>query len=194
MYTLADTAMQTPVHFLYGARITNLRDGTPVVLRPMRPGDVPFVLEMHDRVSAEALYFRYLHPYHPTVEEIDRLARMEEKEGAAFVAVTQEPVERVIGVALYCIEQENPTVAEPAFLVEDQFQGQGVGQALAQLMVGHASENGVRAFDALVHSANRKMMRLFEQSGLPFQAKFSYGAFEVHAILPGADSLNGMIG
>lgn len=187
MYTLADTALQTPVHFLYGARITNLRDGTPVVLRPMRPCDVPFVLEMHDRVSAEALYFRYLHPYHPTVEEIDGLARMKEKEGTAFVAVTQEPVERVIGVALYRIEPEAPTVAQPAFLVEDQFQGQGVGQALAQLMVAHASENGVRAMNALVHPANRKMMRLFEQSGLRFQAKLSYGAFEVHAVLPAAD-------
>ncbi len=142
------------------------------------------ILAMHDRVSSDSVYYRYLHPYKPTVEELDRLARLDRAMGAAFVAtVHEERKEKAIGLGYYQTEPEDRTAGQPAVLIEDEYQNRGVGRALARLVLEHARTNGIQVLDALLHPANRRMMDLIEKSGLPFKANLSYGAYEVRIAL-----------
>ncbi len=184
MSTLVSVAIPSPVKFVVISTTLQLADGTHVALRPMQVTDVPAILEMHDRLSSDSIYYRYLHPYKPTVEELERLARLDRSLGAAFVAViTEAGKEKVIGLGYYQTDVEDRTAGQPAFLVEDQFQNRGLGRALARFVTQHAEMNGVRVLDALVHPANRRMMRVIEASGFSYEAKLGYGACEVRVSL-----------
>ncbi len=177
-------AAPSQVQFIVSSTTFRLTDGTPVSLRPMQPGDVPALLEMHGRLSPDSIYYRYLHPYKPTFEELDRLARMDRAIGAAFVGVTQEPgKERVIGLGFYQTEAENRATGQPAFLIEDEYQNQGLGRALARLVIEHARLNGLKVLNAVIHPANRRMMHLIKKSGMPYKARLSYGACDVRISL-----------
>lgn len=182
MSSLTSVAPPTRVQFIVSPTRIELADGTTVLVRPMRPEDVPLVLEMHDRLSADTIYFRYLHPYKPTFAELDSLARCRNEEGAVFVLVV-EPLGKVIGLVFFKIDPTDPTTAQPAFLIEDGFQNKGLGRALTRLLVQDAVMKGIRVFEATVHPANRKMMHLFETSGLPYEAKLAYGSYEVRVRL-----------
>lgn len=161
----------------------SLPDGTPVILRQMEPGDIRPTVEMHERLSADTLYWRYLHPYKPTLAELDGMARMRREEGAAFIAVIEGPAEKVIGLGLYRRDPREPAAAQFAVLIQDEYQGQGLGRALIQSLVQHALANEISFADATVHPENRKMMHLIQKGGLRYTAKLVYGAIELRVFL-----------
>lgn len=101
--------------------------------------------------------------------------------------VDEEWKEKVIGLGYYQTEPEDRTAGQPAFLIEDKYQNQGVGRALARQVIVRARTNGIQVLDALIHPANRRMMYLIEKSGLPFKAKLAYGACEVRIALQDAE-------
>jgi RimJ/RimL family protein N-acetyltransferase len=179
-----NVAAPSQVQFIVSSTTFRLTDGTPVTLRPMQSSDVPALLEMHDRLSPDSIYYRYLHPYKPTFEELDHFTRMDDAKGGAFVAVIPEVgKEKVIGLGFYQTEAENRAAGQPAFLVEDEYQNQGLGRALARLVIDHARLNGLKVFDAVIHPANRRMMELIKKSGMSYEAKLSYGAYDVRISL-----------
>lgn len=184
MSTLTRFAPQSQVQFITSSTTITLADGTPVTLRPMQPEDIPALLEMHNRMSSDSIYYRYLHPYKPTCEELDHLARLDRAMGAAFVAVISDSGKaKVIGLGLYQIEADSRTAGQPAFLIEDEYQNRGLGRALAQLVIEHARLNGLQFLNALIHPENRRMMHLIQKSGLPYEAKLAYGGCEVRISL-----------
>lgn len=159
----------------------SLNNETGVVIRPIRPTDAILIDEMHSRLSPESIYYRYLQPRCPTLAEIQRLCQLKDGEGAAFVAVVAGFQDMIIGLAHYLIDSQGPYLtAEPALLIEDRFQGRGLGQALFQRLNRQALAQQVRAFNLVMHPANRQMMRIVQRSGLPFEAKAGYGIQEVH--------------
>jgi GNAT superfamily N-acetyltransferase len=149
-------------------------------IRQASPNDVLVIMEMHDRVSSASLQSRFLRPYTPTMEEIQRICHAEDYGGAAVVATM--PDEIVVGYAYYEVAPGAIT-AEPAVLVEDQYQGEGVGSALMRRLYQIAAAKGVQAFDALIHPANERIMQLIRRSGLPFESRFEYGMREVRVWL-----------
>src|SRR6516225_6430145 len=38
-----------------------MKDGTPAVIRPIRPEDEPMMVNFHESLSAESVYLRYFH-------------------------------------------------------------------------------------------------------------------------------------
>ncbi len=184
MYSLTKLCAPSPVEFTVTSETVQLADGTCVALRPMQEGDVAAVQEMHDRLSFDSLYYRYLHPYRPTSEELCHLARLDPSSGAAFVAVMPlEGKDQVIGLAYYQSDANDCSTGQPAFLVEDRYQNQGVGSTLQRMVVQQARANGIKVFDALIHPANSRMMHMIEKDGLSYEAKLSYGAIEVRISL-----------
>lgn len=160
-----------------------LRDRTPVTLRLMRPDDAPLLLDMHNRLSDASIYFRYLRYRVPTLEQLAKLAQMTPDVGVGIVASIETPAETIIGHAYYVIEADDRRSAEPAVLVEDRFQGRGLGRALLDILSQAAWEQGIEVFNALVHPSNEQLLGLVRRSGLPFQSKYAYGMHEVQVEL-----------
>lgn len=159
----------------------HLANGVTVTLRPFHPRDVVSILEMHQRSSMTSLFYRYLRSYNPTFEELQRLYQLGEEKGITFVAVVEFPWETVVGVATYHIIDKTPqsVTAEPAFLIEDRFQGQGLGRALFDHLARHALDQGICMFQFHIEPGNRRMMGLIRTSELPFEEKMAYGTRQV---------------
>lgn len=156
-----------------------------VCVRTLDRGDVPLLETLHQHVSSNSLYYRYFCSYRPTLAELHHMCRQDDK-GAGYIAVVETPTPTVIGVAHYVIAHEQqPLIAEPAFLIADHFQGQGFGRLLFQQLRRHARAQGVHAFHAYVHPANQAMMQVFRRSGLPITVQMAHGMQEVQIRLEG---------
>jgi acetyltransferase len=139
---------------------------------------------MHEHLSAASNEQRYLRPYQPTLDDSQRICQLSTSQGAAFVAVVETPGEAIIGYAYYVIAPgSQPLTAEPAVVVEDRFQRQGIGRMLVEHLYQRALEQQIAAFDALIHPSNDAVMRLIRRSGLPFKSQFAYGLREVRISL-----------
>jgi RimJ/RimL family protein N-acetyltransferase len=159
----------------------HLANGVVVTLRPFHPRDIVSILEMHRRSSMTSLFYRYLRSYHPTFEELQRLYQLDEENGVTLVAVVEFPWETVVGVANYYIIDRTPqsVTAEPAFLIEDRFQGQGLGRALFTCLIRHALSQGISDFQFYIEPGNKRMMHVIRRSGLPFEEKIVAGTRQV---------------
>jgi len=82
----------------------------------------------------------------------------------ALIALVTENGRRVIaGGGRYIVVQ--PGRAEVAFLVVDDYQGQGIGSALTRHLVDLARRSGIEALVAEVLPENTAMLKLFKRLG-----------------------------
>jgi len=155
-----------------------LRDRTPVILRPIRPEDAPRLQALHARLTPESIYLRFLdmHPFLQP-EEAQRFASLDYLTRMAFVATEKiENDERIIGVARYAVEgPQHLTQAEYAIVIEDRYQGRGLGRLLMERLISHARSNGIEFFTAEVSVENEGMIRLLQRLGLPLEKHLDAG-------------------
>jgi GNAT superfamily N-acetyltransferase len=159
--------------------------GTRVTVRPVRQSDLVLIQEMHARLSKESLYSRYLVPHPPAPEDLQRLCFLDGKRGVAIVATVKEPQEKVIAMACYCVDPGDPTAAEPAVLVEDSYQGRGLGKRISLALCQQAIQRGVEVFECFIHPANQRVLRLIKGSGLHCESGYSQGLKEIRVWLKG---------
>ncbi|MEM7117847.1 MAG: GNAT family N-acetyltransferase [Chloroflexota bacterium] len=163
---------------------TKLYNGLDVSIRPIRSGDAYELLSLHQRSSAETLYNRYLRTYTPSYDSLNSLCQLNQADGVVLVAVARLPWETVIGTAYYLVEQEGgPQTAEPAFHIEDRFQGLGLGKALYKALTQQAIINGVERFTAYVHPGNKAMETVFARGSYPVTSQLAYGTREIEVDL-----------
>lgn len=158
-----------------------LRDGTPLVVRAIRPDDAPRLQALHSRLSEQSLFLRFL-SFQRTLPDGDalRFASVDFEKNMALVATQQTPDgEQVVGVARYAsIGDDNSDFAEAAIVVDDAFQGLGLGTLLLERLIVYARAHGIRAFTASIHSSNTQIMRFIKRSGLPVRRKFMGGTLD----------------
>ncbi len=148
-----------------------------LILRPAQVEDVDLIVEMHQRSSEKTIYSRYHSPRVPTRQEIAQICQMDEANGRAIVAATGGKKPAVVGLAYYILSA--PDTAEIALLVEDRYQGQGVGKRLLKLLMALAIAQGICFFEAFVLPTNRRMFHLLHQTGQVVQNKLDYGTREM---------------
>ena len=104
----------------------------------------------------------------------------------ALVACVQESArERIIGVGRYIVLEgpDPPSAAEIAFVVEEDYHGQGLASILFKHLLLIAREQGISRFEADVLHANKKMLRVFERTGLPLVTKASSDSIHITMFL-----------
>ena len=151
---------QPPVEQSGTDRDVTLSDGTEVQIRPLTRLYREAVRDLHDRCSPEARRFRYFTamPVLPP-KVFDRLC--DRTRGHSLVAGYDG---QVVGLANLMFTPD-PGIAEMAFLVEDRWQGRGLGTALAQMLVGQARDLGFAEVRATLLSDNVRMRRLLVSLG-----------------------------
>jgi len=164
-----------------------LRDGTQVSIRPIRPDDASGLQALFNRLSQQSIFFRFL-GFRKVLpdQEAKRLAEVDYQEKMALVATTKRNGrENIIAVARYDdLSPAEPETAEVAVVVEDQYQGHGLGFHLLKNLAAYARPHNIHAFAALVHSENTRILRIIKQSGLPVERKiFDQGVWEIRVNL-----------
>ena len=87
-----------------------------------------------------------------------------------LVALDPQDPNEIIGVVRYA-RTPGDERAEYAALVEDRWQGQGVGASLTHRLIEVARGNRVRFFYALGKGENKRMLNIFRHPGLPEQER-----------------------
>lgn len=137
-----------------------LSDGTCVTVREIRPEDAQALQRLIDRSSERTIRLRYFGSMKQLSDEQARyFAEVDGKNRYALVALDPEDEEEIVAVVRYDREKDTDK-AEYAALVEDRFQGQGLGDSLTRALIQAARQRGVRDFEALVLPENKGMIRL----------------------------------
>jgi RimJ/RimL family protein N-acetyltransferase len=145
---------------------TRLRDGTPVVIRPVTSEDRELLRRGFARLSDESRLRRFMTPVAElTDEQLDRLTNLDYWDRFAWGAVLPGNPEEGIGVARYVRLSDEPEVAEVAVTVIDDFQGRGLGTVLLSMLGVAARTAGITTFRAYVMEENVTMRDLLHQFG-----------------------------
>lgn len=162
--------------------LLTLKDGTQVIMRPIRPDDAEDLQTAFQRLSMESIYLRFLSfKKELPKEEARYLASVDYTSRMAFVAICKENNrDIVVGVARYAVlENVHPEIAESAVVVEDEYQGRGLGKLLLWRLVNYARARGIHYLRGNLQIGNDRMLDLVRRSGLPHQTRYLDGFWEV---------------
>jgi len=156
-----------------------LRDGTRVRMRPIRPDDEPRLAALYDQLSRDTRYQRFFSVMRRLPPDWARfLANVDYERRFALVAEAPDDPDTLIAVARYEPAGE-PDTAEVAFVVQDAWQGRGLGLVLFRELLSAAEGNGIRRFRAWVLAENRRMLELITRLGEIQQRSFAQGVVEL---------------
>lgn len=166
-------------------RRTELRDGTPVLLRQIRPEDRGRLAEGMRQLSPASRYLRFHEVLESlTEEQLDYLTDVDHVDHEAIVAIdTSEPEVPGIGVARYIREPREPSVAEAAVTVADDYQATGAGTLLLGALAARARDNDVGVFRNYVLAGNTQMLEVFDHLGADRQLETD-GLWRVDLAVP----------
>ncbi len=157
-----------------------LGDGSTVHVRPITPDDADRVVALHARFSARTRYLRFFSPY-PRIppRDLARFVNVDHRDREALVVGVGDDL---IAVGRYERLAPDAPDAEVAFVVEDGYQGRGVGSMLLEHLASAAREAGLERFVAEVLPENGTMLHVFGDAG--FQVSREYADGVVHLTFP----------
>jgi drug/metabolite transporter (DMT)-like permease/RimJ/RimL family protein N-acetyltransferase len=149
-----------------GARLTRLRDGREVVIRPIGAADLPALKRFFALLSPATRRLRF----HATLREVPEgllreFTQPDRREHVGLIAVAQAPgagePPLLVGEARF-VRSPGSDAAEFALVVADDWRRVGLGSSLMRTLVSHAGLSGVRRLcgDALIdNEATRRFLR-----------------------------------
>ncbi len=147
-----------------------LRDGTTVRVRPAGPDDAAGLRQLFERLSPDSRYLRFFSGAVDTSLVVHWAADVDHVRKDGLVAVTGTP-ERIVGHAGWERGRERPERAEVALVLDDQFQGRGLGTILLGELAEGARACGVEVFTAEVLPDNYRMIQVFRDSGFDVRVR-----------------------
>jgi RimJ/RimL family protein N-acetyltransferase len=151
---------------------TRLRDGSSVLIRPIRPEDRESLRAGFEQLSEHSRYLRFQAPLASLSNtQLAYLTDVDHHDHEALVAVSPSvgDGEEIVGVARFV--RVGDRVAECAVTVADQWQERGIASHLLDRLVERAREEGIERFTALVLAQNTEALRLLERLGETVQRR-----------------------
>jgi len=156
--------------FTFEADVWNLKDGQPVVIRPIRPDDEPRMRAFHRTLSEQSVYNRYFGVFkldqRITHERLARICHIDRDQEMALIVEHHEEGHRreIIGVGRLT-RLEDPTIAEFAIVIADPWQGKGLGSELLRRLVDIGRQHGLATIRADILTTNRAMQKVARKAG-----------------------------
>jgi acetyltransferase len=163
-----------------------LRDGTPVLLRPMKPEDEPLVSDFLSKCSEETIFFRYFRLIKKwTHEMLIRFTQNDYDRELGLMAIGQPPgPEVMMGVSRMVMTADRAS-AEFAVIVADPWQGKGLGPKLVERITEVAREQGVKLLHGDVLAQNQPMLEMVKRLGFSMRKDAEGGTYRVEMTLAG---------
>jgi acetyltransferase len=146
-----------------------LRNGTAVVVRPIRAADEPLLARFHETLSEQSVYRRFLQALKLSQrvahERLARRCHVEPGREIALVAQREGTGPNDLIAVARLVRLDGTNDAEFAVLVADAFQGQGLGTELLGRLLAAARAGGVRQVRGEILVENRAMQSVCERLG-----------------------------
>jgi acyl-CoA hydrolase/RimJ/RimL family protein N-acetyltransferase len=157
-----------------------LLDGTEIFFRPVKPTDEAALSEMLYSLSPESIRTRYMtqtmtFPH----KDVQRLTNIDYSQNLAIVGtVPGVSGDEIVGIAQYFLDPKTEA-AEVAFLVQDEWQQNGMGTLLLAYLTKIARQRGVKSFYAKVLPTNKPMLSVFYNSGFKVNTEFDGEVYSI---------------
>jgi acetyltransferase len=147
-------------------RHARLPDGTPLLLRPIRPEDEPLWMDLLAGCSRESIYARFRHFFQwQSHQAAVRYCFIDYDREIAMVAESEREGKReLLGVGRLVADPDHESV-EYAVLVSDRWQNRGLGSVLTECCLEIAGHWGLRRVVAQTGGDNARMLALFKRLG-----------------------------
>jgi acetyltransferase len=168
-----------------------LKDGTEVLIRPIRPEDEPLLVKFHETLSDRTVYMRYLHviklSQRVAHERLTRICFIDYDREMALVVEHKDPATgepQVIAVGRLK-KAYGTRDAEFAILITDEFQARGLGGELLRRLIQIARDEGVGRVVADILPDNLPMQRVCENLGFKLSRSVDDPVVKAELILEG---------
>ncbi len=149
-----------------------LNDGTPVMVRPIRPEDEPLMVKFHEALSERSVYMRYFHMMNldqrTAHERLTRICFIDYDREMALVAERRNPEtgeREIMGVGRLSRNHVVADEAEFSLLVNDLYQRRGVGTILLGRLLEVGRKESLHRITAEILPANRPMQNVSRKLG-----------------------------
>lgn len=157
--------------------IESLRDGTPVLVRPLQPADLAMEEAFIQRLSPEARRFRFLGDFKkPDKAMLDHLMEVDYVHNMAFAAFAHDNGKlREVGISRYSTTDDNRQ-CECAVTVADDWRHRGLAVLLMQHLIDVARKQKLTRMFSIDDASNEPMRELahylgFTRESLPGDPK-----------------------
>lgn len=171
-------AMELPIHFrayshmaihpfpMSFNRVARLKTGEELKIRPIRPEDAETMRDFVANLSDETRYNRFMNTLKTLPQSL--LAKFTQldyaRELALAAMIEEDGQDRMIGVARYTINPDFNS-CEFAIVIDDHWQGKGLGNALMQVLFVAARAAGLAVMEGEVLAGNRSMLQFMKRLG-----------------------------
>jgi acetyltransferase len=148
-----------------------MKDGTQVIIRPIRPEDEPLMVRFHERLSEQSVYMRYFHmialSQRVTHDRLIRICFNDYDRELALVADLKDP--RTEGHEILAVGRltKVPGTQEAQFstTIIDRYQGQGLGTELLRRLLEVGRKEKIPRITADILPDNVIMQRVCKKLG-----------------------------
>ena len=133
------------------------------------------LLEFFRGLSQQSLHSRYHGTPAVDAHLVEPLLQADGQEAAVLIGFVED---RIVAVANFA-RLRDPTGAEVAFAVADDYQRRGIGTRLLERLAALAGAQGIDRFLATVLPDNRQMLRVFEAAGFEVTRDAAGGEVEL---------------
>ena len=138
------------------------RDGTPIMLRPVRPEDEPLLQDLFAHMSSEDIRLRFFAPMRELSHSF--AARMSQIDYDREMALLAQHDRTTLGVARYFADPDRLR-AEYAIAVRTDWKARGVGYALMTRLIKAARQAGIGELFGDVLYENQPMLDMCRALG-----------------------------
>jgi len=142
-----------------------LRDGTPLLVRPIAAADKQLLADAYARMSDDSRRRRFFTAASaPTAGDLAYFTEVDHQRHEAMVGI--DPTSgALVGAAHYACVSGTEGDAELSAEVIDEWHRRGVATALLAALTKRARREGVRRFVAIVSDENRPVIDMLERAG-----------------------------
>ena len=162
------------------------QDGTPLVIRPIRPEDEPLIVKFHEMLSKQTVYRRYFEHLHLSDrirhERLTRICFNDYDREMALVAEHEDPAtgaRAIVGVARLS-KSRTANEAEFAVLVADEYQRRGIGTELLRRLVQIGHDEKLHRITGEILQDNYGMVRSSRNVGFQIRPQPGEGTVEAY--------------
>jgi acetyltransferase len=153
-----------------------MKEGTPVIIRPIQPEDEPLLVKLHGTLSEESVYHRYFSQLkldqRIAHERLTRICFNDYDREIALVAERKDAKtgdREILGVGRLS-KARGLNEGEFALLISDRWQKQGLGSELLKRLVEIARTEKLTRVSAIIMSDNHAMLHVCKKTGFALKA------------------------
>jgi acetyltransferase len=168
-----------PVQYVQG---WTMKNGDAVTIRPIRPEDEPLLIRLHQALSERSVYLRYFQPLklsqRTAHERLTRICFIDYDREMVLVVERKNNKEgqpEVIAIGRLSKLRGGGNEAELAVLVDDRYQGQGMGTELYRRLVAVARDEKLKRVVSTILTENREMRAICQKLGFRMESDLEDG-------------------